>query len=120
MATPTKLTKKNMEELEKRFRDGATTLEAIEGVMAESTYYKYLSQDEVFAERMSLARDYTTEIARGVVARAIRRGDRDSAKWWLERKKKDEFSTRHEHTGKDGKDLLPKPLLGGESSKEVA
>lgn len=94
MATPTKLTKKNIEELEKRFRDGATTLEAIDGIMAESSYYKYLLADEDFAERMSLARDYVTEIARGNVARKIKRGDTALSTWWLERKKSDEFSTK--------------------------
>lgn len=107
---PSKLTEENIAELEKRFRDGATTLEAIEGIFAESSYYKYLNESPEFAERMSLAREYITEIARGVVARSIKRGDRESAKWWLERKKKAEFSTRSEMTGADGKDL-PTPII---------
>jgi hypothetical protein len=34
----------------------------------------------------------------------------DMARWWLERKEKDEFSPRAEVTGKDGKDLLPKVI----------
>ena len=33
------------------------------------------------------------------------------AQWYLERKMKDEFSSRNELTGANGKDLLPKPLL---------
>ncbi len=110
---PTKLTEETMLELEKRFRDGATTLEAIDGVISEDSYYVFRNKSPEFAERMDLAREYVTEIARGVVARAIRRGDRDSAKWWLERKNKAEFSTRQEVTGKDGEALVPKPILGG-------
>lgn len=117
MARPTKLTQANITELEKRFRDGATTLEAIDGILAESSYFKYLKDNEEFSERMSLAREYITEIARGVVARRIKKGDPDVAKWWLERKKKDEFSTRAELTGKDGEQLMPMPILGG-ASKE--
>ena len=117
MPAPSKLTAKTIEELEARYRDGATTLEAIDGLMAESTYFKHLKENEEFSERMRLARDYVTEIARGVVARAIKRGDRDTAKWWLERKNKQEFSTRSEVTGKDGEALLPQPILGGATSE---
>ena len=111
MARPTKLTEATMLELEKRFRDGATTLEAIDGVISEDRYYAYRKMSSEFSERMDLAREYVTEIARGVVARAIKRGDRDSAKWWLERKKKDEFSTKVEQDLRVKE--LPKPILGG-------
>jgi hypothetical protein len=109
---PTKLTEENILELEKRFRDGATTLEAIDGIFSEATYYLHLKDNIEFSERMELAKEYTTEIARSVVSRAIKRGDRDSAKWWLERRAKAKFSTRSELTGADGKDL-PAPILGG-------
>lgn len=105
MARPTKLTEENILELEKRFRDGATTLEAIDGIFTESTYYLHLKENEEFSERMTLAREYVTEIARGVVARKIKRGDTDTAKWWLERKNKKEFSSRSEVTGADGEKL---------------
>lgn len=37
--------------------------------------------------------------------------DLKTAQWYLERKAKDEFSNRTELTGRDGKDLIPKPLL---------
>lgn len=117
MPAPSKLTEKTLAELEARYRDGATTLEAIDGLMSESTYFKHLKENEEFSERMKLARDYITEIARGVVARRIKKGDPDVSKWWLERKKKDEFSTRSEVTGKDGEALLPKPILGGATSE---
>lgn len=110
----TKLTPENVAELERRFRDGATILEAIDGLMSESTYHKHRSENAEFAGQMDMAREYVTEIARGVVAKAIKRGDRDTAKWWLERKNKKEFSTRSELTGADGKDL-PTPILGGQS-----
>lgn len=114
MANPSKLTEENILELEQRFRDGATILEAIEGIMSESTYHQHRKDNSEFAARMEVARDYTTDIARRVVAKRVQRGDVDTAKWWLERKNKREFSTRSELTGADGKDL-PTPILGGAS-----
>lgn len=110
MARPKAVNEKVIQELEKRFRDGAAVHEAIEGLISYSTYYDYLKNDIEFSERMELSQEYTTEIARAVVSRAIKRGDRDSAKWWLERRNKLKFSTRSEVTGKDGKDL-PTPIL---------
>jgi hypothetical protein len=107
---PSKLTDGLIRELENRFRDGATNLEAIEGLISEDTFYTYLKTNQEFSERMELAKEYTTEIARAVVSRAIKRGDRESAKWWLERRNKEKFSTRSEVTGKDGKDLVDKTM----------
>jgi len=107
MSRPKAVTEPVILELEKRYRDGATTLECINGIIAESTYYDYLKNDIEFSERMSIAREYTTELAQAVIARRVKRGDVDSAKWWLERKNKKEFSTRTETTGADGKDLQP-------------
>lgn len=118
MPAPTKLTEENITEIERRFREGATTLEAIEGVMGESTYYDHLKNNIAFSERMELAREYVTEIARGVVAKAIKRGDRDTAKWWLERRNKKKFGTNVDVTT-NGKDL-PTPILGGLSQTSEA
>lgn len=117
MPAHSKITEENMLEMERRFRDGATNLEAIEGIMAEDTYYDNRKRNPEFAARMDMAREYITEIARGVVAKRIKRGDSDTSKWWLERKNKKEFSTRQELTGEDGKELMPKPILGGETKK---
>lgn len=118
MPAATKLTEKNLQELERRFRDGATILEAIDGLMAESTYHDHRSKNPEFAARMDMAREYITEIARGVVAKRIKRGDDQVARWWLERKNKAEFSQRTELTGKDGEQLLPAPILGGATNTE--
>lgn len=89
-----KLTEENILELERRFRDGATILEAIDGVMSEATYHLHRNKSPEFAGRMEMAREYVTEIARGVIAKSIKKGDSYSSMWWLERKKRDEFSTK--------------------------
>ena len=36
---------------------------------------------------------------------------KETSKWWLERRMKQEFSTRTENTGADGKDLVPTQTL---------
>ena len=109
MPRPTVMTPEVIDELEKRFRDGATNLEAIEGLISEDTFYDHQKRNPEFAARMDMAKEYTTEIARGVVSKAIKRGDRDTAKWWLERKNKQEFSTKTE-TDIRVKEL-PKPIM---------
>lgn len=40
----------------------------------------------------------------------------DMTKFALSRLKKDKFSERQEHTGKDGRDLIPTPIYGGLST----
>lgn len=110
---PTVVTPEIIEKLESIFRDGAHIIEACENVgISRQAYYDALKRDPSFADRMDAAQEYTTEVARAVVSKAIKRGDRETAKWWLERRVKNKFSTRNELTGKDGKDL-PTPLLTG-------
>ena len=43
--------------------------------------------------------------AKTEVARKISKGDKDTIKWWLERRRKAEFSTREEVTGANGEPL---------------
>lgn len=105
MARPKAMTEEVIAELERRFRVGSNVLEAIDGLIAESTYYLYLKEDTEFSERMEAAQEFTTEIARAVVAKRVHKGDVDTAKWWLERRNKQKFSPRQELTGEDGKDL---------------
>ena len=103
MSRPTVVTEEVIQKLEKLFRDGSHIYEACGEVKIDpSTYYKRLKEDPDFSNRMDVAQEYTTEIARAVLSRSIKRGDRDSAKWWLERRAKERFSPRSELTGADG------------------
>lgn len=105
MARPTVMTPEVISELEKRFRVGANVLEALDGLISEATYYLHLKENVEFSERMEAAQEFTTEIARAIVAKRVQKGDVDTAKWWLERRAKLKFSPRQELTGEDGKDL---------------
>ena len=102
-----KYTKEVVELLENAFRDGASITEACDRAKIDrQTYYNWLDGQDGFSTKMQEAQEWVSEIARAVVAQRItRKKDLETAKWWLERKKKGEFSTRTENTGKDGKDL---------------
>lgn len=45
---------------------------------------------------------------------------KDTSKWYLERRMKDEFSTRQESTGADGKDLVPPTITEKEKQSLLA
>lgn len=71
-----------------------------------TTYYNWCDADEGFLNKMEAAQDFATINAKRVIAEAIAAGDVSAAKWWAERKAKDEFATRSEHTGADGAELF--------------
>ena len=45
---------------------------------------------------------------------------KETSKWYLERRMKDQFSTRQESTGKDGKDLVPKTISSEKAQQLIA
>jgi len=46
------------------------------------------------------------DLAESTVIKSIRDGDVPTAKWWLEKRRRDKFATRTEVTGADGKPLV--------------
>lgn len=121
MATP----KKKPEELEKRGRKtimtpekivlleqafslGCSDLEAcLHADIGKTTLYNYQNDHPEFVERKEQLKERLVLQARSVVADALFKEDKETAKWFLERKKKSEFSTRQEMTGEDGESLQP-------------
>lgn len=67
-----------------------------------TTFYDRQANDPEFADKIKAAREFTEVNARRKVAEAINSGDMKTSRWYLERKAKREFSSRHEHTGADG------------------
>lgn len=47
------------------------------------------------------------DLAESTVIKAIRDGDISTAKWWLEKRRRDRFGQTLEMTGPDGRDLFP-------------
>jgi hypothetical protein len=123
MAKPHGYSEEYVKSLEDAFKNGANIVQAcLLSRISRETYYNWCEQKKGFLDRMTTAQEYPSVIARLAVVKAIgeevknpsRNGTENSWKW-LERKNKDEFSSRSELTGKDGKDL-PTPILAHVSS----
>jgi len=92
---PKAIKDEDLKKLEQAFSIGCTSREAIvhSGVKA-STFYDYVRDHPEFSDRIELLKEKTPLKARMVVENALNKGDVNTAKWYLERKKRDEFSTQ--------------------------
>ena len=94
---PRKITPKILEKLEEAFKLGCTNREAcFYADVPESTFYDFLKEYPEYSDKIAMWKDYQKIKARFVVHKALEKGDRDMAKWYLERKAKDEFNTKIE------------------------
>lgn len=92
---PKIITSKIVQKLEQAFREGFSIQKACElSGVGRSTYYDYLDKNQSFSDKMTLAQQWPTEVAKKNIVQAIKRGDISASKWWLERKAKDEFGTK--------------------------
>lgn len=98
---PRAITPKILDKLEEAFKLGCTNREAcFYADIGESTFYDFVKDNPEFSEKISMWKEYEKIKARMVVHKALEHGDKDMAKWYLERKAKDEFSTKQEVDGK--------------------
>lgn len=89
------MTPETINKLEQAYSIDATDEEAcIFAGIGMSTLYDYQKQNPEFSERKRLLKDKLTFKARTNIANEINKGDADLSKWYLERKKKKEFSTQ--------------------------
>lgn len=125
MARPTKMTPDIIAKLRHAFDIGATDEEACASAqISTTTLYNYQVVNPEFIEEKTRRKEMPILKAKQTVVDSL--NDVREAQWYLERKKKDEFSLRQEMTGKDGKEL-PTPILQGiidvrsdNSSKETS
>lgn len=97
-----------LQKLENAFSLGATDGEAcFQAGIAPATLYNYQNAHPEYVERKNQLKDRMIFKARSVIAEALNNKDKEVAKWYLERKAKNEFSTRQELTGQDGQNLIP-------------
>lgn len=68
------------------------------------TAKKYILKSAVLTTMVEDEKSRVDDTAENVIIQAIVSGDIQTAKWWLERKRRDEFSTRTDITS-DGKPL---------------
>lgn len=105
---PTIMTDEVLIKLETAFSVDATVREAcIFAGISEAPYYNYVKDHPEFKEKVENLRAQPILKCRQNVMSAINSGDRRMSRWYLERKNKQEFSTRVEAVGKDGEKLMP-------------
>lgn len=93
----TVMTKAVLDKLEQAFSWGCTDVEAcLWAGIVDDTLYKYQREHPDFIKRKNQLKETPTLKARQVVNIALGQKDKQAAQWWLERKRKDEFSTRSE------------------------
>jgi hypothetical protein len=96
MPRPTVMTPEVIAKLEEAFAWGCTDREAcLWADIAEKTLYLYQEKHPEFIQRKEALKDTPLLDSRVTVSRAVKR-DPDLAMKYLERKKKDEFSTKSE------------------------
>lgn len=112
---PTVITPEIINKLEEVFAIGGTDNEAcFYADIGKTTLYNYQQDHPEFVERKEALKERPILKARQTVVKAL--DNPQQAQWFLERKVKNEFASRSELTGKDGKDLIPEPL--SEEEKE--
>lgn len=97
---PTVMTEEVIQKLEYAFMRGLTDTEAcLYAEIGTSTLYNYCNENPQFMERKEALKQHPTAKARLNVTEAIENGNEELSKWWLERKAKNEFSTKQELGG---------------------
>ena len=104
MGRPTKIDKIVIGKLEEVFALGGNDDEACfyAGIAPETLYY-FQKMNPYFAKRKAALKQRPILKARQTVVHAL--SEPDTARWFLERKRKNEFSLRTEHSLPDGQAL---------------
>lgn len=91
---PTKFTEATLQKLKDAFLMGCTDSEAaLFAGIAVSSIYNYQRDNPDFLELKNNLKDNPKLKARLIVHKELEAGEVNTAKWYLERKAKDEFST---------------------------
>lgn len=94
---PTVMTAEVIQKLEYGFAKSLTDAECCDYAgIAPATLYNYCNENPEFSEKKELLKQRPKITAKFNVAEAIEQGDVDLSKWYLERKAKDEFSTKQD------------------------
>ena len=102
---PSKITKEVLEKLEQAFLQGLSDEEAC--LLAEidpKTLYNYCHKHPNFSSKKELLKERPKMLAKVNINKELEAGNIDVSKWFLERRAKDEFSTKQEVTNQIGID----------------
>lgn len=94
---PTVMTEVMLEKLEAAFSIGASDREAsAHAGINPQTYYNYCAEHPEFLERVDTLKEKLPLKAKSELAKLINDGDKNTVLWYLERKKRNEFSLKTE------------------------
>ena len=94
---PSVMTESVLRLLEDEFKKGHSDEEAcLMADIAMSTLYKYQLEHPEFVDKKRILKTHPSSLAREIIYESLTKGDRDMAKWYAERKMKDEFSVKQE------------------------
>lgn len=94
---PTIITPEIIAKLEQAFSLGCSDLEAcIYADIGKTALYDYQEKNPEFRERKEALKQKLVLKARTIVANALEKEDENTAKWYLERKARDEFAAKQE------------------------
>lgn len=92
------MTQDTVNKLEQAFSMGCSDLEAcLFADISKQTLYDYQEKNPEFVDRKAMLKQKMIFKARSVIAESLNNKDENTAKWLLERKLKDEFSTKVEN-----------------------
>lgn len=112
---PTVMTTEVILKLEQAFAIDATVEEACSyAEIGRNTFYEYLKKNPEFQDRIDDLRQRPILKARQTIAKALE--NPVHAQWYIERKRKKEFSQRVEQTGADGSPLSVTLISYGDSN----
>lgn len=77
-----------------------------------ATLYRYCDRNPGYAIKKEALKRRPNILAKRNLTDALKERDKETSKWWLERKAKDEFALRSEVTGRDGQNV-PIFIVGG-------
>lgn len=113
---PTIMTPETISKLEEAFANGAADLEAcFYAGIGKTTLYNYQNDNPEFVDRKEGLRAMVKYQARKNITESIRNGDLENSKWYAERKIRNEFATREEHTGAFGEPITIKIINYGDT-----
>jgi hypothetical protein len=97
MGRPTVMTAEMVKKLEFGFLKGLTDEQCcLFAVISKQALYDYCHAHPEFTDRKELLKQQPSVQAKINIAEGIENGDADLSKWYLERKNKDEFSTKQD------------------------
>ena len=83
---PITVTEGDMYRMMEFLRKGYTvTLACVKAGLPRSVFYAEMKRNEEFRDKITAVQDEMTNRATSIIYRSIRKGELDTAKWWLDR-----------------------------------